>query len=174
MKKLFLILLITTLSFQSCSQSVYENITYSYQVKIPTDWKLIGKTENDSIKDFSIIEWSLPKNTSKSDNTEIENTIEVYAYKNSNINSIAELLEFEKRKWQTFLLDIKISTLDSDNTREIVNTSKLQSFDHKSKKYLIFNNDICYRIQFVSTPETFDKNLPIFEKFYKELKINTN
>ena len=174
MNKLHIILLIIIfVSFQSCSQSTYENITYSYRAKIPTEWKLIGKIENDSVKDFSNIEWSLPKVTSESSDTEIENTIEVYAYKNSNIKNIDELLEFEKRKWQAFLLDIKITPLDSGNTIEIVNTSKLQSFNHKSKKYLIFNNDICYRVQFVSTLETFDKNLPIFEKFYNGLKIYT-
>ena len=172
MNKLHIILLIIlTVSFQSCSQSTYENITYSYRAKIPKDWILNSNIENDSIKGFSIIEWSLPKVLLESSNTEIENTVEIYAYKNSNINNIEELLEFEKRKWQAFLLDIKISSLDSDNTIEIINTSKLQSFNHKSKKYLIFNNNICYRIQLVSTLETFDKNLPVFEKFYNEFKI---
>jgi len=172
MSKLFLVsLVVLTVTFQSCGQSTFKNITYSYRAKIPTDWNLISEIKTDSVKNFSSVEWTLPKLISESSGNEIENSIEIYAYKNAGITNIEELLAYEKQKWHTFLLDVDITLLDSDNTWQIVNTSKVESFDHKSKIYLIFKNGICYRVQYVSTPDTFDRNLAVFEKFYDAFEI---
>ncbi|WP_282057269.1 hypothetical protein [Maribacter luteus] len=175
MKKLLLIILIAlTVSFQSCAQSTYENITYSYRAKIPTDWNLVGENKNDTIQNFSIVEWILPKITSESKGSEVQNSIEIYAYKNSDIKNIKELINHEKQKWQPFLLKTDISQEDSEFLREVITTSKIPSFDHKSKKYLIYKNGICYRIQLVCSIDTFDKNLSDFENFYSEFKIVEN
>ncbi|MFD1015468.1 hypothetical protein [Winogradskyella rapida] len=175
MNKLLLTFLIAlTVSFQSCAQSTYENITYSYQAKIPTDWNLVGEIKNDTIQNFSITEWTLPKVISESQEIEVQNSIEVYAYENNDIKNIKELINHEKQKWQPFLLKTDISQEGSEFSREVITTSKIPSFDHKSKKYFIYKNGICYRIQLVCTIDTFDKNFSDFENFYTEFKIIEN
>ncbi|MBD0852649.1 hypothetical protein [Maribacter arenosus] len=175
MNKLLLIFIITlTVSLQSCAQSTYENITYSYQAKIPSDWNLAGEIKNDTIQNFSIVEWTLPKVISESKENEIQNSIEIYAWRNSEIKNINELINHEKQKWQPFLLKTDILQEDSEFSREVITTSKIPSFDHKSKKYFIYKNGICYRIQLVCTQDTFDKNLSDFENFYMEFKIVEN
>ncbi|WP_191860326.1 hypothetical protein [Hanstruepera ponticola] len=175
MNKLLLTFLIAlTINFQSYAQSIYENVTYLYQVKIPTDWNLVSEIKNDTIQKFSIVNWTLPKVISESKENEVQNSIEIYAHKNSDIKNIKELINHEKQKWQPFLLKTDISQEDSEFSREVMTTSKVPSFDHKSKKYLIYKNGICYRIQLVCTLDTFDKNLSDFENFYKEFKIVEN
>ena len=167
-------LIALTVSFQSCAQSAYENITYAYQAKIPTDWNLVSEIKNDTIQNFSIVEWTLPKVISESKKNEVQNYIEIYAYKNDTIKNIEELINHEEVKWQPFLLKTDISQEDSTLLREVMTTSKVPSFDYKSKKYLIYKNGICYRIQLVCTLDTFDKNLSDFENFYREFKIVEN
>lgn len=117
---------------------------------------------------------TLPKVISESKGNEIQNTVEIYAYKNSDIKNIIELINHEKEKWAPFLFKIDISQEDSEFLREVMITSKVPSFDHKSKKYLIYKNGICYRIQLVCTLDTFDKNISDFENFYAVFKIFEN
>jgi hypothetical protein len=65
-------------------QTIYENNSYRFRAKIPIDWTLYGEIKNDTVKNYSIVGWGLPKVYSDLEKTEIENAISITGYKRKN------------------------------------------------------------------------------------------
>jgi hypothetical protein len=57
----------------------------------------------------------------------------------------------------------------SKNVRLIYGT--VEGKNYKGKSYFFFKDGIGYVVNFMATPGTFDKNLPVFEQFIKNIRF---
>ncbi|WP_439698471.1 hypothetical protein ACFGVS_09860 [Mucilaginibacter sp. AW1-7] len=144
----------------------YRNEIYKFIVKIPGDWKLYGQIQNDTIQHRAIADWGLPLTHSELENADIENSISITAYKRTGVNSLAQLIEFDKKR-ASQATTFEAKGID-DNSR-IINTTT-NGLKYKGKSYYIFKNGIGYVVNFMATPGTYDKNIAMFERFYKSIK----
>lgn len=62
---------------KTVTKNNYVNEVYRLSVSIPENWRLYGQIKNDTLKHMSIVDWRLPKNYSKVEKTEIENSISI-------------------------------------------------------------------------------------------------
>jgi hypothetical protein len=148
-------------------QITYENKSYGFKVIIQSDWILYGEIKNDTIKNYSIVDWGLPKVYSDLEKTEIENSISITGYKRIDIKNIDELINFEFNRTSNV---IKSKVLvDSVLNRAYIVNSEIRGLKYKSKLYFVFRNGTGYVINFTGTPGTFDKNIMKFEDFYNNL-----
>jgi len=152
-----------------CRQRTYENRVYGFKVKIPCDWFVYGEIKNDTVNNYSIVDWGLPKVYSDIEKTEIENAISITGYKTDKIKNLAELIDFEFDMKKDIITN-KI-LLDSVENRAYLVYSTIRGLNYKSKMYFVYRNGIGYVIIFTATEGTFDKNIMKFEAFFKRIKF---
>ncbi|QEC75035.1 hypothetical protein [Mucilaginibacter ginsenosidivorax] len=145
----------------------YRNDIYKFAVKIPGDWKLYGQIQNDTSQHRAIADWGLPLTHSELENADIENSISITAYKRTGINSLAQLIEVDKKR--TNPATTSFETNGTNDNSLIISTST-NGLKYKGKSYYIFKNGIGYVVNFMATPGTYDKNIAMFERFYKNIK----
>jgi hypothetical protein len=145
----------------------YKNDIYKFTVKIPGDWKLYGQIQNDTSQHRAIADWGLPLTHSELENADIENSISITAYKRTGINSLARLIDFDKKRANPATTSFE--TNDTNDNSRIINTTT-NGLKYKGKSYYIFKNGIGYVVNFTATPGTFEKNIALFERFYKSVK----
>lgn len=146
----------------------YKNNIYRFRVDVPDNWKLYGQIIDDTVNHKAIADWGLPVIYSELEKTTIENSISITAYHTAGINSIDQLILAEYLRVDPAKNSIEV---DSMNEHSRIIYSTINGLNYKGKSYFVFNNDIGYVINFMATPGTFDKNLAVFEKFYKSIKF---
>ena len=146
----------------------YKNSIYRFSVDIPDNWKLYGQIINDTIHHKAIADWGLPSIYSDLEKTKIENSISITAYHKTDINSVDQLILAEYLR-----VDPTKNAMEVDSTTKNARIiySTINGNNYKGKSYFVFNNDIGYVINFMATPGTFDKNLTVFEAFYKSIRF---
>ncbi len=146
----------------------YKNDKFRFSVNVPFEWKLFGEVKNDTVNQKALVDWGLPPIHSELEKTDIENSISILAYTKTKINSLDELMKFEcnKRDRSTikFVMD---TTCKSALIIYYYNNNR----EYKGKAYYIYKQGTCYVITFMATPGTFDKNLKVFEEFYRNIKF---
>jgi hypothetical protein len=156
---------------QSNSNLQYVNAAYNYEVSVPREWKIYGEIKNDSIKNFSIIDWGLPKVYSEIEKIEIENSISIRAYLDNTSKSFQSIIANE-------YLRIDPTTTALEREEGIDENARIVYFDapngtkYKGKTYYLLEKGIAYVITFMATPGTYDINLNKFEEMYKNFRIN--
>jgi hypothetical protein len=149
--------------------SEYKNTTYRFSLKIPGTWKLYGEIPDDKIEHKAIADWGLPLVFSALEKTDIENSISITAYKKADIKSVHQLIIMEAARTDP-ATNIMKQDSTSENARIIFRTDR--GLKYKGKSYFVFKNNIGYVINFMATPGTYQKNLPAFETFYRNIKFN--
>lgn len=153
---------------------IYKNEMYRFSATIPSSWKLYGQIINDTINHVAIADWGLPKVYSELEQTEIENSISIIAYRRRDINSIDELIQFEWTRYKRNGPSNKI-VLEVDKTSpdaRIINITEPTGIKYRGKLYFVFQNGIGYVVTFMATPGTYEKNIKVFEEFYENVKLN--
>ncbi len=170
MKRLiFFILLVRIGLLQVHGQShEYVNNLYRFSVVIPDNWKLYGQVLNDTIRHRAIVDWGIPPIYSEIEKTEIENSISITAYKKDSIRTVDQLIATEYLRLDPTKYSMETDSA-TENTRIIYAT--LNGLNYKGKSYFVFKNGIGYVINFMATPGTFDKNLPVFEKLRTSIRL---
>ena len=170
MKRLVTFILFVRIGLlQTLAQSHdYVNNPYRFSAVIPDAWKLYGQILNDTIRHKAIADWGLPPIYSDIEKTEIENSISITAYKKDNITTVNQLIAAEYLR-----LDPTKYSMETDSTIKDARIiyATLNGLKYKGKSYFVFKNGIGYVVNFMATPGTFDKNLPIFEKFRTTIKF---
>ena len=185
MKRLIFYIFFVSLMIQACGQTnvktdtngIYSNSTFRFSVLIPNDWKLAGEMENER---KTIVCWTLPAIYSDIEKTEIENAISITAHKSTYITSVSDLILSEYLRIDPVETALEYIDESNKNARMIYTTTP-QGLKYKGKSYFVFNhilqpysevNGIGYIITFMATPGTFDKNIDVFEEFYKSINYN--
>jgi hypothetical protein len=146
----------------------YVNDFYHFSVVVPDKWKLFGQIVNDTIKHRAIVDWGLPSIYSDVENAEIENSVTITAYKMGNIGNVDELIQSEYLRVDPTKYTLEVDSA-TKNARFIYGT--VDGRNYKGKSYFVFKDGIGYVVNFMATPGTFDKNLPLFEKFFKAIRF---
>lgn len=157
-------------NLDSSNYYLYSNELYGFEVPVPDNWIVYGEVRHDSIKQFSIIDWGLPKVYSEIKKRKIEHSISIRAFRNSSISSLNELINSEYIRNNPVTTALEIEPENAVNSRIIYHSNN--GLEYKGKCYYRFNNGVCYVILYMATPSTFDKNILIFERFYEELSIS--
>jgi hypothetical protein len=174
---ILVIFLCLTTVFQVCGKTrissspdstKYKNEAYGFSVTVPDSWKLYGQVLNDQVNHRAIVDWGLPAIYSELEKTDIENAISITAYKRENINSIDQLILAENSRLNPATTKM---IADSANTDARIIHRTVDGLEYKGKSYFVFRNGIGYIINFMATPGTYDKNLAVFEKFYKDIRF---
>jgi len=167
------------LIFQSCTQHdknkqinksnyhVYENAAFKIKAQIPGNFKLYKEMVNDN-KNKLIVIWDLPSVYSEFEETNIVNAVSITAFISNDIHSVYELIQYEYLNLDPIKTAMEIDSTTVVNSRIIYSTEK--GLEYKGKSYFVFNNGICYEFNFTATYGTFNKNLKVFEEFYKRIK----
>ena len=148
--------------------TTYVNNFYRFSVAVPDNWKLYGQVLNDTVKHRAIADWGLPPVFSEMENAEIENSISITAYRSGKISSVDELIQAEYLRVDPTKYVMQPDSM-AKNARLIYGT--IDGRHYKGKTYFVFKNGIGYVVNFMATPGTFDKNLPVFEKFAKTINF---
>lgn len=146
----------------------YKNNIYRFSVDIPSNWKLYGQIINDTVHHKAIADWGLPLIYSELEKTKIENSISITAYHRTNINSVDQLIVAEYLRVDPTENAMEVDSA-AKNARIIYST--IHGNKYKGKSYFVFRNEIGYVINFMATPGTYDKNVTVFEAFYKSIKF---
>jgi hypothetical protein len=167
-----LLSLATLLNAQAQSASsapgAYTNATYRFSVDVPTGWKLYGQIVDDTLRHKAIADWGLPTVYSDLEQADIENSISISAYKKATIKTVDELIQAEYLRLDPSNTAMEIDSTTA-NARLIYSTRN--GLKYKGKSYFVFKNGIGYIVNFMATPGTFDKNIAIFERFYKAIRF---
>ncbi|NRA10883.1 MAG: hypothetical protein HRT57_02880 [Crocinitomicaceae bacterium] len=112
------------------------------------------------------IDWSIPAVVSNVSGREIRNTIGISSIKGD--GTAEELMNWNIGKMQGTVEEVK------ENRDELSVTIKFEQDDkmYWGKSYYVTKDGMGYMITFVSTPETFDKNLKVFESFKSRIKFD--
>jgi hypothetical protein len=144
---------------------LYENEKLNFQVQIPSDWTLYGQMI-DELNNRAIVDWGIPKVYSELENTEIENSVSIRSYWNENIKSVEDLITFEYFRINPIETALEIDSTTA-NARIVYQTKN--GLNYKGKSYFLYENGIGYIVLFMATPGTYDKNINLFENFYKSI-----
>ena len=166
---LLLFIFISHESFCQKNVNNYSNSIFGYEVSVPKDWNVYREVRNDDVKQRTLIDWGLPKIYSEIEDTEIENSVSIRAFKNKDIKSLNELIQNEYLRIDPTTTALEIEEKTNVKSRIIYHDSNGLKF--KGKCYFEFNNGISYVITFMATPGTYDKNIVKFEEFYSKFSL---
>lgn len=147
----------------------YSNTVYHFAVSVPRNWKLYGEIVNDSIQHFAIVDWGLPEIYSDSEQTNIENSISITAYKLPGINSVAALIKHEYLRINPVTTALEIDP-SNENARTIYHTAP-NGTKYLGKSYYVYLDNIGYIVTFMATPGTYQKNISVFEQFFGSINF---
>ena len=171
MKKTSLTIFFIVFFIQCHSQegqyNLYKNEDFKFRVQIPSDWTLYGQNINNN-NSMAIVDWGLPKIYSELENAEIENSISVRAYRHQKIKSVEELITSEYFRINPIETSLEIDSTNA-NARIVYQTKN--GLNYKGKIYFLYENAIGYIVTFMATPGTYDKNINLFENFYKSIEF---
>ncbi len=148
-------------------EKIYVNEIYRFSASIPDSWSLYGQIKDDTINHRAIVGWGLPKIYSELEKTEIENSVSITAYHRTNINSVEKLIQSEYLR-----INPTETAMEIDKTNpnaRMIYTTTATGLKYQGKSYFVFKNEIGYVITFMATPGTYDKNIKLFEEFYKKV-----
>lgn len=149
----------------------YKNEIYRFSATIPRNWRIYGQVIDDTINQRAIADWALPRTYSKLEKTDISNSVSITAYKKADIILVDELLQVELARYKSNSPSTEI-TLEEDkanpNTR-IIHITWPNGAKHQGKWHIVYQNDIAYIVAFMATPGTYEKNLPLFEEFFRSV-----
>lgn len=178
MKHIFSLLLLCAILLPSCTEkvkqipiadkSIYQNDSYHFKVKVPEGWKLYREIRNDSLHNKAIVDWGLPGIYSHIEKTTIENSVSIRAIRRSDISSVEELIRDEYLSINAAETALEA---DSSDVHARIVYSTIHGLAYKGKEFFVYRNAIGYVITFMATPGTFDKNIGVFNQFYKGIEF---
>ncbi len=148
----------------------YENVDYSFKASVPIDWKIYREIKNDTLRKSAFIDWGIPKIYSEIENTEIENSVSIKAFKSESINNIQDLILNEYLKIDPTKTAFEAAKGIGENSRIIYHDAP-NGIKYKGKSYFKYQNGLSYVITFMATPGTYNKNIEKFEQFYLSLTL---
>lgn len=149
----------------------YKNEIYRFSATIPRNWRLYGQVIDDTINQRAIADWALPKTYSELEKTEISNSVSITAYKRGKNISVDELVQLELARYKSNSASTEI-TLKEDITNpnaKFIHITKPNGTKNQGKWHIACQNDISYIVAFMATPGTYEKNLPLFEEFFRNV-----
>ena len=153
----------------SAERVVHENKEYKFKVSVPKDWIETSGFASSSDTLNTDLQWMLPKTYSVSENKEIANSIYITAYNRVSITSIQKLIDVTFESFFNFH-ECRLEEDYADKNARIILCTR-NKYKFKGKYYFVIKKNISYVISFKATEDTYDKNLPVFESFYKSIKF---
>lgn len=149
----------------------YKNETYRFSATIPRNWRIYGQVIDDTVNQRAIADWALPRTYSELEKADIGNSVSITAYKRDDINSVEKLIQFQHAKYKENnpTDEIALEEDKKNSNARIINITKSNGVKHRGKWHLVYQNNIAYIVAFMATPGTYEKNLPLFEDFYKNV-----
>jgi hypothetical protein len=144
------------------SITVYENESYGFRLEVPQGWQIYAEN-----KTKGKVGLSLPGVWSETENQNVENAVVVDTYNSPKLNSLGDLINFEKFLMKTEKNKViameKITVPDQGES--FVYHAVYEGFEYVIKRVIYFQNKNGYVITFTATPGTYDLNIDKFERF---------
>ena len=146
--------------------STYSKPEFGFVAAISDDWRIHAERKEE--KKF-IVSFGLPAVWSDLEKQNIENAVSVTVYRDSEIDSLTEVVELEAKR----VADILVSRQEvpSNLGKRFVEVTRIRGLEYKSLTTCHFANGLGYVIAFTATRGTYDTNIGKFLSFLAALSF---
>jgi hypothetical protein len=145
----------------------HERPNFGFKANTPDDWQVFGERKN---KEQMLIDFSLPSVWSEADQQQIEHSVYVKAYRESEVSSMADVIRLERKHNSRMVLSAE-PLMSSVIGQTFMVRARIRGVEYKILETYYYANGTGYLIGFTATQTTFDANVDQYYAFLKQLQF---
>lgn len=158
--------------FTDTASLIQWNARFGYRFIASPDWELNGFQQDGVFQRQSIVVLTLPAVWSEREQQTIKNAISLYAKEDGDVRSLTNAVD---AFWREVTAEGGVT-----NRREVLSDSEryVVDFNHtdhglvyRRRSQVLFRNGVGYRLNFIATAGTFEKNVAVFSAFCNSIKF---
>jgi hypothetical protein len=148
------------------------NPRFGYRFNASPDWEMQGVQQDGIIQRQSIVVLTLPGIWSDREQQEIKNAIACYTKEDEAVRSLTNAVD---EFWRATQAEGEVTNrreVTANDERYVVDfDQKDRGLVYRKRSSVVFRNGISYRLNFIATPGTFDKNVAVFTAFCDSIQF---